>query len=56
MTRIEYFKAELAKELGCEFDMALLAEMTTAEAEDVFLVNDVTEIPQIIADYYAMMS
>lgn len=56
MTRIEYFNTELAKNLGYEYDMELIGQMTDGEKCEVFNISpeDIAEyLPQLIFDYYA---
>jgi len=56
MTRIEYFNTELAKNLGYEYDMDLVGQMTDDEKCEVFnlYADDLDNVAQMIADYYAI--
>lgn len=56
MTRIEYFNTELAKNLGYEYDMELVGQMTDDEKCEVLnlYADDLDNVAQMIADYYAI--
>ena len=56
MARIEYFNNELSKNKGYEYDMALLAMMTDTEKTICFGMDNIEDIPQMIAEYYIMMN